>query len=224
MIRSLFTAASLILSLSSHAVTITFDDIQPVNYEDPIPYVEAGITFNAPGGSLGYDGTPGTIHLDDFGTSNASTVIVTTGSKFTPEALKVGGYAVTFSYELLDPNAPDEETIVGSVYVEGVLVRGFRGNTLVTEDRFSVIEQPNYVFNSAFSKIDALEIVADVDVEAVEAMIQGQYLDHVITRLECDLDAPCSHFNIDSITINTSPKKPQCPRIKKAKKPLKKIK
>lgn len=220
MIRTLITATIFLLSMSSYAVTVTFDDIGPSISENPsTPYTEAGVTFTAPGGELGYDGTPGNIHLDDFGTPNANTVIVTTGSKFTPESIKIDGNEAIFIYQLFDPNAPDKDMIQGTVSAEGVLVRGFRGGKLVAEDRFSITEQPSYIFSSEFSKIDALEIVANVDREALEATIQAQYPNYVIMDITCEPDAPCSHFNIDSISINTAPKKPKCPRGKKPKQP-----
>lgn len=226
MIRPFITAAALLFSLSSHAVTVTFDDIGDAlvsgeyGYPAP-PYTEAGITFSAPSGDFGHYFNPGTIHVDDSGTSITDTVIVTTGSVFTPESMTFDGEDVVFMYDMIDPNDPDEQWIEGITLVEGVLIRGFRGNKLVAEDRFSATAQPSYVFSSAFAKIDALEIVADVDRDAVIAMIVAQHPEYVVLvdTIRCQPEAPCSHFNIDSISINTSPKKGKCPRVKKPKKP-----
>lgn len=82
---------------------------------------------------------------------------------------------------------------------------------------FSRLVQPNYVFGSGFSRIDALEIIADVDMESPVAMLEQEYPGYVIAGVDCGGEAPCSHFEIDSIFINTSPNKRECPRARKPK-------
>lgn len=217
MIRKLITGLALTASISSHAATVTFDAISHAD-EWGTSYVEAGISFNSMGGDLGYYGAPGVIHLDDFGTALTSGVIVTTGSTFTPESVNLIGFReVTLNYVVFDPIDPDATWTEGTVVTTGVLVRGYRGSEVVAEDRLSAPVQSNYVFGSGFSKIDALEIIADVDMESPVAMLEQEYPGYVIAALDCDDEAPCSHFEVDSISINTTPEKRECPRAKKKK-------
>lgn len=206
MLRQIIAVSAVLFSAASYAVTITFDNIGPAISDDS--YTEAGVTFSSFEGNLGYKYVPGSaIHLDDAGVF-ARSVTITTGAKFTPEsvAFEGNGFAV-YGF------------IVGGAQIknlfDGVLVRGFRGNALVAEDRFWGGDVFTYEFDQTFSNIDALEIAADVDVSEFMGSIGESYPGEVPNHeLGCHWP-PCVHFDITSIDINTSPKKRNCPRAKK---------
>jgi hypothetical protein len=209
MMRQLIAVFAVLLSAaSSHAVTITFDDVGPAESEDP--YIEAGVTFTSLGGNLGYVYDPGSaIRLDDAGLL-AKSVLITTGSKFTPKSVTFegNGFAV-YGFMIGDAQIKN--------LFDGILVRGFRGNALVAEDRFWGGDVFTYEFDQTFSNIDALEIAADVDVSDFMEYIAERYPDEVPNHeLGCHFP-PCVSFDITSIDINTSPKKATCPRAKKSK-------
>jgi len=209
MLRQLIAASAVLFSAASYAVTVTFDNIGPAVSDDP--YIEAGITISSLEGNLGYKYDAGSaIHLDDAGVF-ARSVTITTGSKFSPESFTFegNGFAV---YGFIIGGAQIKNLF------DGILVRGFRGNALVAEDRFWGGDVFTYVFDQTFSNIDALEIAVDVDVSDFMESIAERYPDQVPNHeLGCHAP-PCVTIDITSIDINTSPKKATCPRAKKQKK------
>lgn len=87
---SLFAAISIPLAAlaaltgSAGAVTLTFDQMPAGPGPFPIVLKEKGVTIAADAYSDGllYERNPGTIHVDDSGTSNTSSVTFTTGGCF----------------------------------------------------------------------------------------------------------------------------------------------
>lgn len=216
MMKTLITGVALVFCASSYAATVTFDAVPHVD-EFATSYSEAGINISSMGGDLGYDWRPGVVHLDDFGTSLTNAILVTTGSTFTPELLNLLGFReVVLNYAVFDPNDPDGSWIEGTIVTTGAVVRGYRGSVRVAEQRLSAVAQPNYVFGSAFAGIDALEVVAEVDMDSPMATLELEYPGYVIANLDCGEEVPCSHFEVDSISINTAPSvRRECPHSKK---------
>lgn len=204
--RIIISVLFLALSSGTLAVTVTFDDIESGFVADPV-YTEDGITVTSGGGDLGYFGDEGTVHLNDFGTSFTSSIIVTTNSYFSAESVEILGAVETrLFYELADSSDPTGSGFVsGSIPTGNVLVRGYRGESLVAEDRFSSHDVTAYVFGEAFSAIDSLEIIAEVDTDAAVRAVTEAYPGYDLIYLDCGDNAPCAQFNVDSLTIDPDP-------------------
>lgn len=202
----------LLMSTYSLAVTITFDDIEN-GFIGPNTYTEAGVTFTSGGGGLGYSGDPGQIHLDDFGTSFTQSVIITAGGRFTMESVDLAGEGPMLIYELVDPV---DVTFVSGLYpADGVLVQGIRNGSVVAENWLSLHEISAYTFGAQYSNLDALEITAAVDYTGAEIDLLQAYPGHELIQLDCGEAAPCSHFDIDNVTLTLdAPTPPPCGRYR----------
>ncbi len=185
-----FAAGLTALAVPASAATMTFSDI----YSDPLAktYAEDGITVSG-NGFLGIENGKGGMHLDDAGTSAPSKASFTMAKNFN---------AVSF---LLDPVGFDLLVCSGSsgcaapTFIN-VLVQGFRGTTLVSNLTFDMgasLDPYLVTLGSAFSDISSLLIgVIYPNVASYKA------LPGVTTVYPC---APCSHFNIDNVTLAPVP-------------------
>src|SRR5690606_21673143 len=101
-------------------------------------------------------------------------IIVTTGSVFSAESVDIlaARNETNLNYELADSSDPTASSFIsGSIPANNVLVRGYRGDALVAEDRFSMHDVSTYFFGEDFAAIDSLEIVAAVDMDgAIQAL------------------------------------------------------
>ena len=178
------------LAMPALSATMTFSDIGL----DPLAksYVENGI-FASGNGNLGIENGGGGLHLDDFGTSAPSKVSFTMASNFD---------AISF---LLDPVAFDftvyfdNRTTSRPTYLN-VLVQGFRSGALVSNLMFDMgsASDPYLInLNGAFNNLSSLVIgILNPDF-ALYRSLPG-----VASVGPC---APCSHFNIDNVTLSPVP-------------------
>lgn len=195
MFNGFFRAVTLAVSFSALAVpasaaTMTFNNISL----DPLSktYAEDGI-FASGNGFLGIENGSGGLHLDDAGTSAPSKVNFTMASNFN---------AASF---LLDPVGFDlvvcsgKNTCAEPTYIN-VLVQGFRGATLVSNLTFNMgATLDPYLVNlgGAFTDLSSLLIgIIYPDIASYKA------LPGVTSAGPC---APCSHFNIDNVTLAPVP-------------------
>lgn len=156
------------------AATMNFDAL-PDEGAQLASYSENGIKAKALGGVLAYFGNPGFAHIDDSGSGLATGADFTTGGTFDA----VGFSLVSWGYNFWD--IPDPLT-------DNIFVEGYLGNTLVAS--------AGYVLSDVFG--------------AVQNIILGQGFTG-LTRLRISLaypvnsafcDAPCGHFDLDSVTLN----------------------
>jgi hypothetical protein len=178
------------LAVPAFAATMTFTGLSL----DPLArtFSEDGILASG-NGFLGIENGSGGLHLDDAGTSAPSKVSFTMATNFN---------AVSF---LLDPVGFDFLVCSGRsscsepTYLN-VLVQGFSGSTLVSDltfDMGSSLDPYLVSLGSAFSNISSLLIgVIYPDVASFRAM------PGVTSAGPC---APCSHFNIDNVTLAPVP-------------------
>lgn len=195
MFRRFFRSLSIVVGIlgfvtPATAATMTFDNL----WADPFAktYTENSILASG-NGNLGLYSGNGGLHFDDGGTSAPSTVSFSMASSFN---------AVSF---LLDPVAFDFIVCSGpsncaqQTYLN-VLVQGFRDGALVSNLSFDMGASPDpYLFNlgSAFTNLTSLLVAVILpDFNAYEA------LPGVTSASPC---APCSHFNIDNVTLAPVP-------------------
>ena len=195
MLGQLFRLAPVMLALSfatlpAAAATMTFAGLSA----DPLAktYLEDGI-FASGNGNLGLYSGNGGLHFDDGGTSAPSKVNFSMVSNFD---------AISF---LLDPVAFDFVVCSGRnncttpTYLN-VLVQGFRGATLVSDFKFDMGPSPDpYMVNlgGLFSNLTTLMIGVVYPEFAQIKAIPG-----VTSAGPC---APCSHFDIDNVTLAPVP-------------------
>ncbi len=132
---------TLVLSSNSHAVTMTFDNLQV--YPPGLPtYKENGITAT---GLLAVFTVPGAAHVDDFATPFLSTINFSMDELFVPVSFDV----ISLGFNSLTP--------FNNVRVEGVL-----DGVVIASNEFSTSPDSGTTstFNllSSFSEIDTLRI------------------------------------------------------------------
>ena len=155
------------------AATMNFDAL-PDEGAQLTTYTENGITANALGGVLGFFNNPGFAHIDDSGTGFAF------GADFTMAGLfdAVGFSLVSFGFNFFERPGPLSDNL---------FVSGYLGDTQVGSASFALgdaFSAQSFTLGSAFAGIDRLRIE----------------LLYPISEAYCD--APCSHFDLDSVTLN----------------------
>lgn len=152
------------------------------------PYVENGISATTPGsGTLGYAGGPGAAHLDDSGTSFASTIAFTMASPFDFVSLDLMGFGTSYT------NGTD------NIAYDNVLFEGYRGGTLVAQKTFST-----GITSGTFDITSADLGAGFVDLEEFRiASVQPSSL-----KPDFSCGAPCGHFSVDNLTLSTTPLRP----------------
>lgn len=169
-------AAALVFGqmVPASATTVTFDDL--TGYLIDEAYVENGVSVTAtmPGGGLTSYSTPGTLHLDDSGTSETSGALFTTGGVF-----DVLGFSFTSLGFAFWDEAPK---VVGNI-----IIRGFLNGTQVVRDRITMSPVygtvQNIVLDAAFMGLDAFSI------------------EILYPKTKAWCDAPCGHLDLDSVTF-----------------------
>ena len=189
-LRTISLAAGLsALAIPALSATMTFSDLNL----DPFAhtYAEDGMLASGNGDMGLYN--PSALHIDDSGTTAPSRVSFSMASNFD---------AVSF---LLDPVAfhfavfHDDRTITQPTYLN-VLVEGFRDGGLVSSMMMDMGASPDPYLVSLgglFSNLSSLAIsILDPDY----AFYRSQ--PGVVFAGGC---APCSHFNVDNVTLSPVP-------------------
>lgn len=184
-------AAIAALTGSAGAVTLTFDHMPHGPGKFATVVREKGVTISADVFSDGplYHINPGTIHVDDSGTSNTAAVIFVTGGLFSALSMNVIGLSVA--------SFVDDGSGLVPVPYDNVRVQGFRNGAEVAIAGYSTGLGGGaftFGFGEAFGAIDLLRISA---VTSAGQIWQG-------LPIECG-DAPCGHFEIDSVTLAPVP-------------------
>jgi hypothetical protein len=171
------------LSLAAGAATAATMNFETLPDEGAMlkTYSENGITATAIDDlTLGWFTEPGVAHIDDSGTG------FTKGADFTMSGLfdAVGFKIVSNGYFFLDTPPSDPPPTL--------MVSGFLGGNLVSSTSFlvsSVIgKAQSFLLGSAFAGLDTLRIE-----------LRSPFGQEIC-------DAPCVHFDLDSVTLNpTSP-------------------
>lgn len=166
--------ASGLSATASVAATMNFDTL-PDEGAQLSTYVENGITAKAIGGALAYSGSPGFAHIDDSGTGLASGLDFTMGGLFDA----VGFSLTSLGYNFWDPPGP---------YTDNIVVTGFQGNSIVSTATFLLSDIAGTVqsimLGTGFTSLSKLRIE----------------LLYPVNSATCD--APCGHFDLDSVTLN----------------------
>ncbi len=172
MAAAIVSAAAMTFS-AADAATMTFDAL-PDEGAQLTTYTENGITANALGGVLGFFNDPGFAHIDDSGTGFAF------GADFTMAGLfdAVSFSLVSFGFNFFERPGP---------LADNLFVSGYLGDTQVGSASFALgdaFSAQSFTLGSAFAGISRLRIE----------------LLYPISEAFCD--APCSHFDLDSVTLN----------------------
>lgn len=158
------------------ASTMNFDSL-PDEGAMLSTYVENGITAKAIGGSLAYSGQPGFAHIDDSGTGLASGVDFSMGGLFDA----VGFSLMSMGYNFWD--TPDPLT-------DNIVVTGFQGGSIVSSATFLLSDiagtAQSILLGPGFTGLSKLRIE----------------LLYPVNSAMCD--APCGHFDLDSVTLNAT--------------------
>jgi hypothetical protein len=158
------------------AATMTFDTLADEGAQLST-YAENGITAKAFGGALAYYGQAGFAHIDDSGTGFASGADFSMGGLFDA----VGFSLVSLGYNFFDPPGP---------YTDNIVVSGFLGNTLVSTATFLLSDiagtTQSILLGQGFTGLSKLRIE----------------LLYPVNTAYCD--APCGHFDLDSVTLNAT--------------------
>lgn len=156
------------------AATMNFDTL-PDEGAMLSTYVENSITAKAIGGALAYSGQPGFAHIDDSGTGLASGLDFTMGGLFDA----VGFSLTSLGYNFWDPPGP---------YTDNIVVTGFQGSTIVSTATYLLSDIAGTVqsilLGAGFTGLSKLRIE----------------LLYPVNTAMCD--APCGHFDLDSVTLN----------------------
>lgn len=191
--RHFFSAvAAAVLALSAqvgsaNAATMTFDNLP--SGIGGTTWTENGITARSLfGGEIASFTNPGQAHLDDSGTSHAHSIAFTMGSRFNAKSFLIQPLGFNFT----------GCAVVGSGCASSfanVQVQGFRNGSLVALTRFDMgtgRSPSTFTFGSAFSGLNRL-VIGFTPFSALPASILN------------NCDAPCSHFDIDNVTLAAVP-------------------
>lgn len=169
--------ALLICTGTVEAATMTFGAL-PDEGALATSYTENGITATSGSGTLGWYTAPGFAHVDDSGTGFTSDITFTTGGTFD---------ATSFTLTSLGYNFMG----TASTVTDNILVSGLVGGSLVASASYSLSgvagAVQTFLLGSAFSALDAFTIS----------------LLYPSNAPGCD--APCGHFDLDSVTLATGP-------------------
>ncbi|MEH6474466.1 MAG: VPLPA-CTERM sorting domain-containing protein [Sneathiella sp.] len=175
------------LPFTASASVMTFDGI-PTSIGIGTPYVEDGITAT-PSGSIGYHGSPDMAHMDDTGTGFPEEITFSMAGAFD---------AVSFDY---DPHRwayyfyPQDTKIEEVLPYVNVALTGERNGSVIATTKFQMNDTDStFLFSSAFENIDRLTI-ALLKPELLGSADNGYY----------DCSYPCSHWNIDNVTLSAVP-------------------
>lgn len=178
--KSVKIAAALAMVVSGMSATAT--GAATMNF-DTLPdegamlssYVENGITAKSTGGTLAFYGSPGFAHVDDSGTGLTNGIDFTMGGLFDA----VGFSLTSLGYNFWDPPGP---------YTDNIVVTGFQGNSIVSTATFLLSDIAGTVqsimLGAGFTSLSKLRIE----------------LLYPVNSAACD--APCGHFDLDSVTLN----------------------
>lgn len=169
-------------------VTLTFDGVTNgcgvCGPGFPASITEQGYTIS---GSPSTIGGPGSVHLDDGGSSFSNTVSFSGPSSFAVTSVDVTGYGSHFGF--------DTRSGFSSLAYNNVLFQGFRNGALVANGIFStgiVGGLFNVTFGNLFSNLDMFSISQTGPSAAEKA--GGAYCNN----------APCAHVDIDNVTLTAA--------------------
>ncbi|WP_347310395.1 hypothetical protein [Defluviimonas sp. SAOS-178_SWC] len=179
--RAIGNAATIVALLAStaaaSAATISFSAL-PDEGALSTTYTENGITATAGSGTLGWYTAPGTAHVDDAGTGFTSDITFTTGGIFDATSFTL----TSLGYNFLNSPGTVSDNILVAGYVGGSLVAGANYTLSAVAGTVQTI-----LLGSAFTAIDAFTISL------------------LYPRTGRDCDAPCGHFDLNSVTLDTGP-------------------
>lgn len=192
--KALIVLFALLWTSSAYANLMSFDGLP--GHSNSV-WIEDGISASVSGGDLAYYAVPGQAHLDDLGTPFGSRVGFTMSSRFNANSFDLR--PIAFEYFL------DIDGNVNPIEYSNVSLFGLRGGLVVASDVFNM-RGVDYLYNfsSAFSNLDELVVkilspyMGPVD---LGAGIFGNYF----------CNAPCSHFDIDNVSLSAVPLPPAFP-------------
>lgn len=171
-------AAAVTLSAGmATAATMTFSSL-PDEGALLTSYTENGITATSGSGTLGWYTSPGAAHVDDSGTGFTADITFKTGGVFDAASFSL----TSLGFNILGPQTPPSDTIFVTGYSGGSLVAG--ANYTLSAIAGTV---QNIALGSAFSMLDAFTITL------------------LYPRGIPTCDAPCSHFDLNSVTLAPVP-------------------
>lgn len=196
-IRSVFRGIAAAVFLSGApgyaATTLTFGAVPADDGGQCTPFdvIDRGYTIsNCPR----YFGTPGTVHLDDSGTSFRDAVTISNATLFDALTVDVQG----LDWQFLTDVTPSGGVL--PVGYDNVLIGGYRGGTLIASLGVSTLPLvagqawATIVLGPAFRNLDTLRITQVLPGAADLAGTPGA---------QC-FDAPCAHLNIDNVTLQVA--------------------
>ena len=178
------------------SATMTFDDLQSIYRETT--YTENGITVSGNGFSSMPFGSRSneSIHIDDAGTDGPNRIVFSMDDPFDALSFDLSPIPKSFGvcYEDQGCSTPS--------YFD-VLVKGFRGNSIAASlmfDSATLLGKTNIVLGSLFGNLSSFSIETIYPDVAYYRSLPG-----VTSAGFC---APCSHFNIDNVSLAPVPLPP----------------
>ncbi len=188
--RAVAAAGFAFLALPASSATMTFVNVNDVDASRT--YSEDGIVATTNYGFLGAYAN-GAIHFDDGGTAAPGAVRFSMASNFDAISFLLDPIRFNFFVEF------EDRTYLYPTYLN-VLVQGFREGALVSNLTFNMGSSPDpYLVNltGAFNNISSLVIgILTPDLNYYKSLPNVRYTDFCV---------PCSHFNIDNVTLAPVP-------------------
>lgn len=200
------------------AATMTFTGTpENASYEPGYDgsWFEDGILAMAGSDEIAFHGIPDSAHMDDRGAPFPSQIMFTMlGRVFDAVSLDMAGSwskaeicTDTFAYgdPLLDPDFVG--TTCEPYAFANVLVSGYRQGVEIASLAFDMFNaKPTFAFSKDFRGIDALSVsFASLDtIDPTDFDDLDSPGDSTRSYFTCD-DAPCTHFNIDNVTLAPVP-------------------
>lgn len=182
-------AAAMLAASAAGAATVTFDDL-PDEGEQLESFSEDGVLVTASGGALAFFGLPGRAHLDDGGTGFASSLSFSTGGKFSAVALEIAPSSNAYKV-CADPDGIED---CSPLSFANVAVTGFADGSTIASDAFDMSAVSGvFTFGAAFAGLDRLVIGFSPPPSAPAG------------RFVFCFDSPCTHFDLDSVTLAPVP-------------------
>ena len=154
--------------------------------------VFAAATADAGLFDLGFFDAPGAVHLDDGGTSFARQITFTMNRRFNAIAFDL--IPTNFNYLICD--SEELEGCVTETF-DNVMLQGFRNGILVGLSIFDMsLNSGHLSFGSLLRNLDSL-VIGFAPLPFDGTLPDG--------RFAVCIESPCSHFNIDNITLAAVP-------------------
>lgn len=187
LIAALFLVAVALQVDCANAAVMTFDNPLLLSYATS--YSEDGIHADGGGGRIGPFFLPGTAHMDDAASGYASVIRFTMDREFNAVSFDI--FPTGFNYLV----CTDGGAVCSAASYANIQVSGFSNGSLVAQSVFEMFGG-RFTLDSAFQNIDSF-VIGVRNPPFTGTLPDG-------SEAFC-WDYPCSHFDIDNVTLAPVP-------------------